>query len=126
MEAAYAIRPLGGEDSIWVENVLEALDTPGEWVLNTREGKIYLWPTGDKPSDHIMAPCLRELIRVEGSLDVEGRTDTPVRGLVFRDLNFTQGDRGVIAKDDASIQHDWEMIDKDDALVRLVQSLSCV
>jgi hypothetical protein len=126
VEAAYAIRPLGGEDSIWVENVLEALDTPGEWVLNTREGKIYLWPTGDEPSDRIMAPCLRELIRVEGGLDREGPTDTPVRGLVFKDLNFTQGDRGVIAKDDASIQHDWEMIDKDDALVRLRGAEQCV
>jgi len=33
-----------GEKTVWVENVLEALDTPGEWVLNSRERKIYLWP----------------------------------------------------------------------------------
>ncbi|MHC4312286.1 MAG: right-handed parallel beta-helix repeat-containing protein, partial [Planctomycetota bacterium] len=25
--------------SCWVENVLEALDEPGEWVLNSQEGK---------------------------------------------------------------------------------------
>ena len=126
VEAAYAIRPLYGEDSIWVENVLEALDTPGEWVLNTREKKIYLWPTGDEPGDDIMAPCLRELIRVEGDVDVEGPTDTPVRGLMFRDLNFTQGDRGTVTKTDASIQHDWEMIDKGDSLVRLRGAEECV
>ena len=127
VEAAYALRPVVyGQASVWVENVLEALDTPGEWVLNTREGKIYLWPTGDEPGDRIVAPCLRELIRVEGDVDVEGPTDTPVRGLVFRDLNFTQGDRGVVTKTDASIQHDWEMIDKDDALVRLRGAEECV
>jgi len=112
-------------ESVWVENVLEALDTPGEWVLNTREGKLYLWPTGDSPGDCILAPCLRELIRVEGDVDIEGPTDIPVRGLVFRDLTFTQGDRGVWTKDDAAIQHDWEMIDKDDALVRLRGAEEC-
>ncbi len=126
VEAAYAIRTVvPGRPSMWVENVLEALDSPGEWVLNTREKKIYLWPTGDEPGDEILAPCLKELIRVEGDVDIDGPTDTPVRGLVFRDLDFTQGDRGVVTKTDASIQHDWEMIDKGDSLVRLRGAEDC-
>ena len=50
----------------WVENVLEELDQPGEWVLNTKEGKVYLWPRGKSP---VMAPQLMELIRVEGEID---------------------------------------------------------
>jgi len=112
-------------ESLWVENVLEALDTPGEWVLNTQERKLYLWPTGEEPGDGILAPCLRELIRVEGDVEVEGPTDIPVRGLVFKDLTFTQGDRGVWTKDDAGIQHDWEMVDKDAALVRLRGAEEC-
>ena len=114
-----------GQRAIWVENVLEALDSPGEWVLNTQEGKLYLWPTNDKPGDNILAPCLRELIRVEGDIDFDGPTDTPVRGIAFKGLTFTQADRGVVEKGDMSIQHDWEMIDKGDSLVRLRGAEEC-
>ena len=134
VEAAYPLRPLRvrgstGEfekGSMWVENVLEALEAPGEWVLNTSEGKLYLWPTGESPGDGILAPCLRELIRMEGDVDVDGPTDTPVRGIVLRGFTFTHGDRGTVLKDDAAIQHDWEMIDKDDGLVRLRGAEECV
>ena len=114
-----------GQRAIWVENVLEALDSPGEWVLNTQEGKLYLWPTNDKPGDNILAPCLRELIRVEGDIDLDGPTDTPVRGIIFKGLTLTHGDRGVVEKGDMSIQHDWEMIDKGDSLIRLRGAEEC-
>ena len=53
----------------WVENVLEELDQPGEWVLNTKEGKVYLWPRSKSP---VMAPQLVEFIRVEGDIDKQG------------------------------------------------------
>ena len=112
--------------TVWVENVLEGLDTPGEWVLNTKEGKLYLWPLGDEPGESIYAPCLRELIRIEGNIDIQGPEDVPVRGIVLRGLTFTQGDRGVVTKDDVAIQHDWEMIDKGDSLVRLRGAEQCV
>jgi len=123
----FSAQPWGvkeGQEAVWVENVLEALDSPGEWVANTREGKLYLWPTDDEPSD-IYAPCLRELIRVEGNIDFDGSTDTPVRGIIFRGLTFTQADRGVVQKSDMSIQHDWEMIDKGDSLVRFRGAEDC-
>lgn len=112
--------------SVWVENVLEALDSPGEWVLNTEENRLYLWPREDSPGDEILAPCLRELVKVEGDIDFDGPVDKPVRGLVFRGLAFTQADRGVWTKDDATIQHDWEVVDNDDALVRLRGAENCV
>ena len=114
-----------GEKTVWVENVLEALDTPGEWVLNSRERKIYLWPIRDEPGDQIYAPCLTELVRVEGDIDFDGPTDTPVRGIVFKGLTFTQADRKVVTKDDVAIQHDWEMIDKGDALLRFRGAEDC-
>ena len=114
-----------GQPAAWVENVIEALDSPGEWVLNTEEGKLYLWPMGDEPGDNILAPCLRELIRVEGDIDFDGPTDTPVRGIAFRGLTLTHGDRGVVVKGDMSIQHDWEMIDKADSLIRLRGAEEC-
>jgi len=82
-----------GTKSCFVENVLEALDEPGEWVLNTREGRLYLWPRTDRAPQNIVAPRLRELVRVEGSIDKKGAKDTPVRNLHFRGLAFMHGER---------------------------------
>ena len=115
-----------GEPTVWVENTLEALDCPGEWALDSKNGKLYLWPYDDQPGDGIYAPCLTELIRVEGAIDFDGPADKPVQGLVFKDLAFTQADRGKVKIDDRSIQHDWEMIDKADALLRFRGAENCV
>jgi hypothetical protein len=112
--------------SAWVENVPEALDQPGEWVLNTREGRLYLWPKGDSPGENITAPRLTELIRVEGKVDAMGPVDIPVTNLVFRGLTFTHGDRDVWTASDAGIQHDWEMFDKATALLRFRATEHCL
>ncbi len=117
------VRP--GQIAAWVQNVLEGLDAPGRWAVNSNEGKLYLWPTGDRPGENIMAPRLTELIRIEGDIDVPGPTDTPVRGLVFKGLTFSQADRGTWTARDAGIQHDWEMVDKADALVRFRGAEDC-
>ena len=113
------------QESAWVENILEALDKPGEWVLNTHEKKLYLWPRSDSPKD-IIAPRLTELIRVEGKVFADDRPDLPVAHLVFRDLTFTHGERDVWTLQDAGIQHDWEMYDKSTALVRFRGSEHCL
>ncbi|PHS04867.1 MAG: peptidase, partial [Blastopirellula sp.] len=109
-------------ESCWVENVLEELDEPGEWVLNTKEGKVYLWPRGKSP---VMAPQLIELLRVEGEVDKSGPIDRPVRNLCFRGLTFMHGDRYTLTQDDAGLQHDWDMLDKANALVRLRGTENC-
>ena len=107
----------------WVENVLEELDQPGEWVLNSKEGKVYLWPRGESP---VMAPQLIEFIRVEGEVDRQGPKDIPVRNVCFRGLTFIHGERYTLAQDDAGLQHDWDMLDKPNALVRLRGAENCV
>jgi hypothetical protein len=125
VESTYAMNELHflkTTENCWVENVLEELDEPGEWVLNTKEGKLYLWPRSQTP---VLAPQLLELIRVEGNIDKEGPTDIPVRNLVFRGLTFMHGDRYTLAEGDAGLQHDWDMFDKENALVRLRGTENC-
>ena len=116
---------MASKKSCWVENVLGALDEPGEWVLNSQEGKLYLWPRDGRPPQGIMAPRLREFIRVEGRIDKEGPEDLPVRNLRFRRLTFMHGDRYLLTEDDAGLQHDWDMHDRDYALVRLRGAENC-
>lgn len=118
IDASYAMNRRG----CWVENVLEELDKPGEWVLNTKEGKVYLWPRGKSP---VFAPKLLELIRIEGDIDIEGPRDVPVRNLYFRGFTFKHGERYTLTPDDAGLQHDWDMLDKGNALVRLRGTENC-
>lgn len=99
----------------WIENILAELDEEGEWVLNSKEGKVYLWPRNDSP---IIAPQLIEFIRVEGKIDMDGPTDIPVQNIHFRGLTFTHGERFTLHNDDKGLQHDWDMLDKANALVR--------
>ncbi|MHC4179053.1 MAG: right-handed parallel beta-helix repeat-containing protein, partial [Planctomycetota bacterium] len=126
INATYAMNKLHflkETESCWVENVLEELDEPGEWVLNTKEGKLYLWPRGESL---IMAPQLTEFIRVEGEIDRMGPKDVPVRNLRFRGLTFMHGERYLLSDDDAGLQHDWDMLDKANALVRLRGTENCI
>jgi hypothetical protein len=69
----------------WVENVFEALDTPGQWYLNRPLGKLYYLPQSDKDmtTADIIAPRLTQVVRVVG------REGTPVHDLRFEGLTFS-------------------------------------
>jgi hypothetical protein len=68
----------------WVENVFEALDTPGQWYLDRVRGELYYLPRpGEKmPSVEVIAPRLPQVLRVVG------RAGAPVHDLHFEGLTF--------------------------------------
>lgn len=126
----YALtQPIFGHfpESAWIENTASALDQAGEWMLDTTRRRIYLWPTGVTPGDDIAAPCLTEIIRIEGAIDYDGPADQPVKGLVFRGLGFTRADRFVWEKnrEGLGIQHDWEMFNRPTAMFRMRGAEDC-
>ena len=108
--------------SCWVENTLEEIDEPGEWALDTQQGKLYLWP---RNGSEVLMPQLTELLRVEGEIDIQGPKDTPVRNLCFRGLTFKHGERYQLSANDAGLQHDWDMLDKANSLVRFRGTENC-
>ncbi|TWT91238.1 right-handed parallel beta-helix repeat-containing protein [Neorhodopirellula pilleata] len=125
IDATYAMNVLHflpTVESCWVENALEELDEPGEWVLNTEQGKVYLWP---RNTTSVLAPQLTELILIEGEIDKPGPNDIPARNLCLRGLTFMHGERYQLTADDAGLQHDWDMHDKANALVRLRGTENC-
>jgi len=116
------------EGCLWFENTFAFLDEPGEWVLDTRARRIYLFPKGDCPSKEIVAPAVTELIRIEGRIDYDGPRDEPVRGICFRGITFTVGDRFDWEKEKSGwgLQHDWEMFDRPTSMLRLRGAEECV
>lgn len=112
-----AINP---KNRYWVENAIEYLDEPGEWVVNTEEGRIYMWPEKDLADMNVIAPLLEEFIRVEGT------EDGPfVSHLRFEGLTFTHGVRDTLREEDKGLQHDWEMYDKANAVIRFRFAEDC-
>ncbi|MDF7824767.1 right-handed parallel beta-helix repeat-containing protein [Pontiellaceae bacterium B12227] len=110
-----------------VENCIDHLDAPGEWVLNSQEGMLYYWPESGTPGDRIIAPALNELIRVEGVNDASlaGTKDQPVEGIVFEGLRLAHADRQQWLPEDKGLQHDWNMWDKANGLVRFRGARNC-
>ena len=52
----------------FVENVFEALDTPGQWYLDRRAGRLYYLPLPNETpaATAVTAPRLAELVRLQG------------------------------------------------------------
>jgi len=68
-----------------VENLLEELDRPGEWCLDSEEGKLYYWPPGGSVEGReIVAPKLDRLVALHRTAFVT------LRGFTFTET--TDGD----------------------------------
>ncbi|TWT68935.1 right-handed parallel beta-helix repeat-containing protein [Crateriforma conspicua] len=105
----------------WIENAIDYLDEPGEWVFDRSEGRLNLWPDRDVKEMEIIAPYLQELIRVEG------QEDGPfTKNLRFEGLTFRHGLRDTLVEGDRGLQHDWEMYDKGNAAIRFRHAEDCV
>ena len=113
-------------ETMWIENRIEDLTKPGDWVYDADHRQIILWPVGDKPSDEIVAPLLTELVRVEGNIDYAGPKDEATRGVKFQGITFAHAARlPRPCQDGWDLQHCWEYFDCPSALVRLRGAEDC-
>jgi len=79
-----------GPNRYVVENVLEGLQRPGEWYLDSRAGKLYWWPTCDLASAEVVAPVLTQLVRFDGRPDDDAWVEhVHLRGLTFVHADWT-------------------------------------
>jgi parallel beta-helix repeat protein len=75
----------GGGFHFYVENLLEELDQPGEWCLDSEEGVVYFWPpTGSVGGSDVVAPALSTLV------DLSGASYVTISGFTFTET--TTGD----------------------------------
>jgi hypothetical protein len=102
-----------------VENAIDYLDSPGEWVVNTKEKQIYFWPESGKPGK-VTFPALTQYFFVDGH-----EAGGIVKNISFQGLTFTRGEREVITKDDTGLQHEWDMWNKANAMLRFRDAEYC-
>lgn len=90
-------------------NLLEELDTPGEWYLDRATGLLYFWPPSDVGQGHPVVSLTRDLVRLDGvsHVTLRGLTLEACRGdaitihggshdLVDACAVRSAGDRGVV------------------------------
>lgn len=102
-----------------VENAIDYLDAPGEWVVNTKEKLVYYWPVSGQPHQ-VTFPALSEYFFVDGH-----ESGGLVRNIAFKGITFTRGEREQITKKDIGLQHEWDMWNKDNAMVRFRDAEYC-
>ena len=81
----------------YIENAPDALDSPGEWLLDSKTGVITLWPeAGVSPdSAEVIAPALTELVHIQGDPQTgKAAQFIRFRGLTFSHTDWTLGERG--------------------------------
>lgn len=104
-----------------VLNAPEALDTPGEWFVDSLSRTIYHIPRdGRQPCDSIVTPVLYELVRIEGTME------RPARGIVLDGLTFKHTLRREWGPAEMCVQHDWESVDTANGMVRMRYAEDCV
>lgn len=114
--------------SAYLENAIDFLDEPGEWISDTTAGKIYYWPVEGKPSNNISVPSLKEYVKIEGMINFVNPSDTPIKYIKLKGITFANGDRDTLIEEDykySLLQHGWATFDKADALVRLRGTRYC-
>lgn len=57
-------------DRYFFRNLLEELDSPGEWYLDRATGTLYFWPPTDLKSGAVYAPVLETLVEIDGAANI--------------------------------------------------------
>ena len=77
--------PINANQFAFLENAYEFLDLPGEWYADRDVGKVYYIPRSgeDMTKAEAVLGCLEEIMTLRGT------KETPVSGLTFRNLTFS-------------------------------------
>ncbi len=96
-------RPMGMHDIRFVENIFEELDAPGEWFLDSKEGRLYFYPQAGVD----LATATIEAVRLRHILEFRGTEEAPVRFVNFKGLTFRHAARTFMENKEPLLRSDW-------------------
>ncbi len=83
-------RGAGGPNRYYIENTLEGLTQPGEWYLDRQSGQLYYWPTDKMDNALVVAPVLKQLLRLQGDIAKKSYVEyLTFDGFTFCDSDWT-------------------------------------
>ncbi len=92
-------------ENVFVENVFEELDAPGEWYLDKTKGILYLMPEAgvELSTARVEGVVLKSLVEFQGS------RSAPVRFISLRGLTLTQTARTFMLTKEPLLRSDWRI-----------------
>lgn len=86
-----------------VENVLEELDSAGEWYFDAESRKLYYWPQ----SGIDLATAKLEGVRLKHLLEIKGSRENPVQGVTIKGIKFVYTKRTLMEEYEPLLRSDW-------------------
>ncbi len=97
-------RRLGMHNSIrFVENVFEELDAPGEWFLDAKTRKLYVFP----PTGVDLRQATVEAVRLGHLVEFRGAGGRRIRHVTLKDLTFRLAARTFMDNREPLLRSDW-------------------
>jgi hypothetical protein len=88
---------------LFVENIFEELDTPGEWWLDRTNHLLYYYPV----KNINLEAALIEVSHLKKSIELHGTAANPVQNITFRHLNFIHNERSFMETKEPLLRSDW-------------------
>lgn len=91
------------EEYRMVENVLEELDSPGEWYLDTKENMLYFWP----PQQIDLKKARVEVSNLKSLIEVKGTLENPVANVTISGMGFEHTQKTFMEAYEPLLRSDW-------------------
>jgi len=93
------------KDHLYVENIFEELDVPGEWYFNAEKKRLYLKPMPgvNLAEAKIVGAGLKQILVLKGDLD------HPIRNLHFEGIQFKHTQRIFMEPYERLLRGDWSI-----------------
>lgn len=86
-----------------VENIMEELDSPGEWFYSSKDHTLYYMPL---EGEELEGACI-ELSRLKHIFEFRGSEENPVRNIHIRGINLTMTERTFMEEYEPLLRSDW-------------------
>ena len=89
--------------TLFVENIFEELDAPGEWYLDHKSHTLYYYP----PAGMDLANARIEGVRLPNLVEFRGTDKAPVRFITIKGITFMQASRTFMETREPLLRTDW-------------------
>lgn len=86
-----------------VENVLDELDSPGEWYFDRHTRKLYLWP----PENTNIHSAKFEGVVLKNLIELKGSKKNPVKDISIQGVSFKYAQRTIMDEYEPLLRSDW-------------------
>lgn len=90
---------------LYVENIFEELDAPGEWFLDRKKNILYYYP----PKGLEVKNAVVEVVRLKHLVEMRGTAQSPVKWIDLRNFTFRHTLRTFMETREPLLRSDWRI-----------------